>query len=414
MDRKEALAALKLDRDAKPAEASSHRGWWIAGIGIVVIAVALAVSWWVFLRPRAVPVHTVAVTSQGGNTGVAGGGAILNASGYVVAELQATVSSQITGMIDSVSVDEGMHVEKNQILARLDDRAAHAAVAGALSQLYTDRASVAQARAQLSQGKLTLARNESLIKQHMISQAALNTAQTAVAIDKATLDHAEGQIKVDQDNLHLSQIQLSYTLIRAPFAGVVTEKFAHPGEMISPAAVGGFTQTGICTVVDMKSLELDVDVNEAYIQRVHAGQKVEAVLDAYPNWRIPAHVINVVPTANSQKGTVKVRIAFDKLESRILPQMSVQAFFYSSKKNANQASQIARIEIPKAAVHGSRGNRYVYLVEGGHVKKHGIKIAPATGNGKVTVLSGLSGGEQLIVSAKTPLHDGEAVQEQSQ
>lgn len=406
MDKKDALNALKIDRDA-PAAASPGHGWLFGGISVALAIIVIAAAWWYF-HPKAVTVQTMTVAVQGGD---ASGGSILNASGYVVAQQQATVSSQVTGMINAVYVEEGVHVKKDQVLARLDDSAARAAAATAASQLQADQALVAQNQAQLLKDQQNLTRTITLAKQGLLSQSDLDSAQAAVSIDQANLDHAKGQVKVDQDNLRSSNIYLDYTVIRAPFSGVVTEKYAHPGEMISPAAVGGFTKTGICMLVDMRSLEVDVDVNEAYIQRVQDGQQVDAVLDAYPDWHIPSHVISVVPTANQEKATVKVRIAFDKLDPRILPQMGVQVWFYA-EANKNSEPQVTRIVIPKTAVQGESGNRYVYLVERGHVKQQSVKTLPAS-NDQVTVLSGLSGGEQLVVSSKTQLHADEIVQEQN-
>ncbi len=406
MDKKDALNALKIDRDA-PLTAPPRRGWLLGGLSLILAIIVLAGAWWYF-HPQVVMVQTMSVTAQGGD---APGGSILNASGYVVAEQQATVSSQVTGMINAVYAEEGMHVQKDQVLARLDDSAARAAVAMAGSQLLADQALVVQNQAQLLKDQQNLARTRTLAKQGLMSQSDLDSAQAAADIDQANLEHAQGQVQVDQDSLRSSKIFLDYTVIRAPFSGVVTEKYAHPGEMISPAAVGGFTKTGICMLVDMRSLEIDVDVNEAYIQRVKNGMPVDAVLDAYPSWHIPAHVISVVPTANQEKATVKVRIAFDNLDSRILPQMGVQVWFYA-EKGQNSQPQIATIAIPQSAVHGSGAAQYVYVVDQGHVKQQSVKILPAANN-QVTVLSGLSGGEILVVSSKAPLHEGEKVQEQN-
>ena len=409
MDKKDALNALKIDRGPGPAAGGGHRGWWIGGLAVVAVILAVVLTWW-FSQAHAVLVQTQTVAVQGGDSP---SGSILNASGYVVAEQQATVSSQVTGMITAVYAQEGMRVTEGQVLARLDDRGALAELAGAQSQLQADQALVAQNRAQLLKDQQNLTRTAALAKQRLMSQSDLDNAQAAVDMDKAALAHAQGQVKVDEDNLQAAQIGVSYTVIRAPFSGVVTEKYAHPGEMISPAAVGGFTQTGICTLVDMQSLEIDVDVNEAYIQRVKNDMRVDAVLDAYPNWHIPAHVISVVPTANKEKATVKVRIAFDKLDPRILPQMGVQVWFYAEQNDANAQPSVATISIPQSAVHGTGANQYVYLVANGKIKQQSVKTLPAT-NDQLTVMSGLSGGETLVVSAKSPLHDGEAVREQNQ
>ncbi|MBU6510627.1 MAG: efflux RND transporter periplasmic adaptor subunit [Gammaproteobacteria bacterium] len=404
MDKKDALNALKIDRDAEPAAGRGRRGWLVGGlIAMAAVVIAVVLTWW-FSQPNAVLVQTQTVAVQGGDSNA---GSILNASGYVVAEQQATVSSQITGMIAAVYAQEGMRVKQGEVLARLDDRAARATLAGAQGQLQADEALVAQNQAQLLKDRQNLRRTAALAKQHLMSQSDLDNATAAVDMDKAALDHARGQVKVDQDNLKAAQIGLSYTVIRAPFSGVVTEKYAHPGEMISPAAVGGFTQTGICTLVDMKSLEIDVDVNEAYIQRVKNNMRVDAVLDAYPSWHIPAHVISVVPTANKEKATVKVRIAFDKLDPRILPQMGVQVWFYA-EPNSNTQTSVATISIPQSAVHGSAGSQYVFLVANGRVKQQSVKVLPGA-NQQVTVVSGLNGGETLVTASPASLRDGEAV-----
>ena len=405
MDKKDALNALKIDRDAEPAPGRGPRGWLVGGlIAVAAVVIAVVLTWW-FSKPHAVLVQTQTVAVQGGDSGA---GSILNASGYVVAEQQATVSSQITGMIAAVYAQEGMRVKQGEVLALLDDRGARAALAAAQGQLQADQALVAQNQAQLLKDRQNLRRTEALAKQHLVSQSDLDDAVAAVDMDKAALDHVRGQVKVDQDNLKAAQIGLSYTVIRAPFPGVVTEKYAHPGEMISPAAVGGFTQTGICTLVDMKSLEIDVDVNEAYIQRVKNDMRVDAVLDAYPNWHIPAHVISVVPTANKEKATVKVRIAFDKLDPRILPQMGVQVWFYAEANSSSTQTSVATISIPQSAVHGSGASQYVFLVANGHVKQQSVKVLPGA-NQQVTVVSGLNGGETLVTSSPSSLRDGEAV-----
>lgn len=410
MDKKEALDALKIDRSER--EPSGGGGKRIVGaIVALIVLFGGGAAAWAFLAPHAVAVKTAVAEVSGGSAG-GGGGSVLNASGYVVPQMETTVSSQITGQLDKVLVDEGMHVNKGEVLARLDDRSEQAGVATAKSQLDADRAGVAKARAQLAQDKLTLERTQALAKHHLVSAADLDQAQSQVKIDEALLAAAEGQIKVDESNLNTAELALSYTIIRAPFSGVVTEKYAHPGEMISPEAVGGYTQTGVCHLVDMHSLEVDVDVNEAYIQRVHDGMRTEAVLDAYPNWRIPSHVINVVPTANKEKATVKVRIAFDKLDPRIVPQMGVQVWFYDSAKSG-AASTPTVVTVPSDAVLGNGGEHYVYVVDDGRAKRETITAGAAQG-GKTTVLSGLSGGERVIVSPPASVKDGAKVKDQEQ
>ena len=395
------MDALKLDRGHEPERVPRPwLPWAIGGAAAVVLAIT-AFVWWI-LGPGAVSGHTVTVASSG-----AGSGAALNASGYVVAQQQATVAAQITGMVTAVYVNEGDKVRAGQIIAQLDDSAARATLEAAQSQLAADRAVPPEYQAQLNRDRRTLERTRALIKADAVSQTTLDIAVAAVGVDQSERDHAIGQVAVDEKNVALDKTQLSFTVIRTPFAGVVTERYAHPGEMISPQAVGGFTQTGICKVVDMSSLEIDVDVNEAYVQRAHTGQKVEAILDAYPDWSIPAHVIGVVPTANQQKATVKVRIAFDKLDPRILPQMGVQARFLSS--DAPLAAPIVRV--PATAVRRDGAQSILFVVENGHAARR-VVVARPTESGDVVIRGGLDGGERVIVSADGDLKDGTEVREQ--
>ncbi len=333
---------------------------------------------------------------------------MLNASGYVVAQLQATVAAQTTGMITDVLVQEGAHVAQGQVLARLDDSAAQAQVAAAKSQLAADEALVPQYTAQLERDRLMLARTRTLAQQGAANQSTLEAATAAAQTDEALLAHARAQADVDRNNVTLAMTALSYMVIRAPFAGVVTERYAHPGEMISPQAVGGFTQTGICTIVDMASLEVDVDVNETLITRLHTGQRATVVLDSYPDWRIAAHVITIVPTANQQKATIKVRLGFDKPDPRILPQVGAQVWFEGA---SNGAAAPAAITIPASAVQHEGGRLFVYRLDDGVVHIVDVRTAPA-GRGEVRVLSGLKDGDRIAISAEGLLTEGRKVREQ--
>lgn len=417
MDKKD-LEALRIDRDPEPSANKGRRRWpWLLAV-VAVIAVGVGAGAWQVLRAQPIAVETMIVATRAPAPAGGGGASVLNASGYVVAQLSSTVSSQITGQITEVIVNEGERVEKGQVLARLDDSTQQAAVATAASQITADAANVAKARAQLDQDLLHLQRTQAMAAQHLTSAADLDRANSQVAIDRAALAAAGGEVAVARDAWNAARIQLAYTVIRAPFAGVVTEKYAHPGEMISPAAVGGYTKTGICQLVDMRSLEIDVDVNENYIQRVHVGMRAEALLDAYPDWRIPAHVISVVPTADRDKATVKVRIAFDRLDPRILPDMSLQVWFYDAPADAETARSgdssaagdpvVAAISVPGSAVLGQGSASYVFTVVGAHARKQPVTVG-GTRNGEVTVLDGLAPGDVVITRSDKPLTDGMAV-----
>jgi RND family efflux transporter MFP subunit len=407
MDR-EALNALKRDRTDDNGPEPSRKGLFWAILIIVIFAAGGAAAW-ASLGDQPLKVKTATATVSGGGGGGGSGASVLNASGYVVAQQEAAISSQIVDKIEKVTIDEGEHVKKGQVVAYLDNSSQKAQVAEARSVLSTDKAAIKKAKATLALDKITLKRQNKLLPRRATSQSAVDKAHAAVQVDQAALAQAKAKLGVDQRALDADQVQLSYTVLHAPFDGVVTEKYAHPGEMISPAAVGGYTQTGICHLVDMKSLEVDVDVNEAYIQRVHKGMRTEAVLDAYPNWRIPSHVISVVPTANKEKATVKVRIAFNKLDPRIVPEMGVQVWFYNKKPKHGESAP-AFVSVPAKAIRGSGADQYVYVVNDGKAHRQSVKTGSRRGDA-VRVTSGLSGGEKVIVSAPKKLHDGEKVAE---
>jgi RND family efflux transporter MFP subunit len=263
---------------------------------------------------------------------------VLDASGYVVAQRMATVSSKTTGKIVEILVKEGMAVEADQLLARMDSTSEQIEFDLARSQVAAARAGMREAQARLHEAELSLQRTENLVKSNLVSVAELDSARAAVGSLRAGVDMRQADLGVAEQRLALAQQRLDDTFIRAPFAGVVTVKNAQPGEIVSPvSAGGGFTRTGVCTLVDMRSLEVEVDVNEAYIKRVFIGQRVDARLDAYPDWTIPARVSAIVPTADRQKATIKVHIQFDELDPRILPEMGVKVRFLGEKneKRAN-------------------------------------------------------------------------------
>ena len=196
--------------------------------------------------------------------------------------------------------------------------------------------------------------------------------------------------------------------LRAPFAGVVVTKNAQPGEMISPiSAGGGFTRTGICTIVDMTSLEIEVDVNEAYIQRVKAGQDVNAVLDAYPDWQIPAEVIAIVPTADRQKATVRVRIGFRERDSRVLRDMGVKVAFLGSEQAATETAPPV-IYIPSDAIKTDSEGSYVWIIRDNSVQRRAVTVGPGSGAGQL-IRTGLSVGDRIVISAEETLRPGQAV-----
>src|SRR5829696_8636288 len=343
------LAALRIPQE--------ERGGRRVPVGLIVVVLLVlgavaAGAWYWKTQMQVVVVKTAAATLKSG--GPTAAGAVLNASGYVVARRRATVSSKVTGKVLNVLIEEGQPVKEGQILAHLDDTQPRAALAFAEAQLASSRKAAAEDQARLTQAELTLGRRQQLLKEGVVGKAELDEAQSNVDSLKARIAYTTQQIGVAESQVHLQKTNLTDMVVRAPFSGVVISKDAQPGEMISPvSAGGGFTRTGIGTIVDMSSLEIEVDVSESYINRVTPGQKVEAVLDAYQDWRIPAHVITTIPTADRQKATVRVRIGFDKLgDPRILPDMGVKVSFLRDEPAAGAEVPAAapRIMVPKTAV----------------------------------------------------------------
>jgi RND family efflux transporter MFP subunit len=336
------------------------------------------------------------------------GDTVLNASGYVTARRRATIASEITGRLVELRVEEGMPVAKGEVVARLDDKLYRAALELAESRLAAAERVVQEAQVEIELAELTLQRTTKLLADGVVGQAEYDDDRTRLDALRARHASVQEQVAVAGREVAVRRAEMTNTVIRSPFAGIVISKDAHVGEMVSPvSAGGGFTRTGICTVVDMSSLEIEVDVNESYISRVRPMQRVEAILDAYPDWRIPASVITTIPAADRQKATVEVRIAFEELDPRILPDMGVKVAFRDVEADAGEASR-PKIRIPKSAVREQDGKDVVYLVSNGRAERRAVRLGGETGD-RVEVVAGLSSGEQVILEAPEELNDGAAV-----
>ncbi|MDQ6648297.1 MAG: efflux RND transporter periplasmic adaptor subunit, partial [Pseudomonadota bacterium] len=322
MDNTELLKELRIERHQREDHGRGAVRWpWII-VAVLLLMMVLAGAGWFWLGHRAITVQTAVALVPSANSEA---GAVLQATGYVTARRQATVSAQITGTLTAVLIEEGDRVTKGQVLARLDDSGYKANLAAARAQADSAHAQVAQYQVQLAQGVHDATRLQSLVGRGLVSKQSAEQAQTQVKSLRAQLNAQVQQAKSAMAQADVAQVNYDYCVVRAPFSGVVTTKDAQVGEIISPlSAGGGFTRTGVGTIVDMNSLEVDVDVNEAYIGRVKPGMSAEAVLDAYPDWTIPAHVIAIVPTADRGKATIKVRVALEKKDARVVPDMGVR------------------------------------------------------------------------------------------
>jgi len=401
---KKDLDALRIDRSATGSR--RPRVWRRLVIIALLLIGAGATSLWWFGRNRGESVRTIRVREQ--VVAAPGGATVLNASGYVTARRRATVASKITGRLTAVHVEEGLPVSSGQVLARLDDAAHRAALALTESRLEAAGRAIRETEAQLELARKTLKRTRRLVEAGIVDREKLDEGETEVETYEARLALEQQQVVVVQREVGLRRTELDDTVIRAPFDGVVVSKDAQPGEMVSPnSAGGGFTRTGICTIVDMGSLEIEVDVNESYISRVRAGQTVEAVLDAYPDWRIPGKVITTIPTADRQKATVLVRIGFDELDPRILPEMGIKVAFREQETAAPTAPE-RRLLVPFAALHEDGGRNTVFLVSDGRVERRVVTVGGTTDD-QVIVQTGLRAGEEVIVDGPDNLREGDRV-----
>jgi RND family efflux transporter MFP subunit len=400
-DPSDRISKLKIDRSA---DKTASRSWLLPATGIA--AVAVVGLWLIVLRPGSSDV-LIEIEVARKPPSVAAANSVLDASGYVVARRQATVSSKVTGKVEQVFIEEGMRVEEGQIVATLDDSTQQAQLELAIAQVDSARAALAEIEAQLRNARLDRDRTRDLAGRDLASKSSLDTAEATYDELAARLATGRENVDVAERNVALARDSLANMTIRAPFAGMVVTKNAQPGEMISPvSAGGGFTRTGICTIIDTDSLEIEVDVNESYIQRVTAGQRVSAVLDAYPEWRIPAEVIAIIPTADRQKATVRVRVGFLERDDRILRDMGVKVSFLGDGAPRETGTDVQGVMITADALRSDASGDFVWIVRGDTVERRSVVLVGSRDRSQVLVASGLVAGDTVVRAADGPLSAG--------
>jgi RND family efflux transporter MFP subunit len=398
------LSSLRIDDRSRPASKTGKRlGLFAAVVGAVLLLGSLLLA---FRSQK--PVVEVATARP--TTG-AKAEALLNASGYITPRRRATVAAKVTGRVEQIYAEEGLHVKSGQVLATLDCSQPNAALTSARSDRDATAAALADLEVQSANADREAVRAQGLHTAGVISPQALDTAKTTAESLHSKIALTKEQVRAADSRIGVAKEDADNCIVRAPFDGIVVSKDAQRGEVVSPiSAGGGFTRTGIATLVDMKSLEIEVDVNESYIARVQQGQRVSATLDAYPDRELPASVRTVIPTADRQKATVKVRIAFDKLDDTILPDMGVKVAFLSAapppEKNAGSE---ARALVPKSAIRNDGGKQIVYLVRDEKLERRAVSLGADRGS-DVEVLAGLAPGDRLVVGGADKLHEGQAVE----
>ena len=395
------LGSLRID-DGKRRGRKTGK---VLGAFAAILGLAVIVTGAVFAFRNQTPVVEVATAQKA----AAGRPTLLNASGYVTPRRRATVAAKITGRVTGVFFDEGMHVPEGFVLARLDDSDVRRALDSAKADRNATEAQIADFQVQLRNAEIQLHRAQELQAAGVQSQETLDNARTTADSLRAKIALAKQQVLASDARIQEAQQAVDNCIIRAPFDGIIVSKDAQVGEMVSPiSAGGGFTRTGIATIVDMNSNEIEVDVNEAFIARVVPGQPVTSVLDAYPDWQIPSKVRTVIPTADRQKATVKVRISFLKLDPRILPDMGVKVTFLGEAPVEKGEAGPAAL-IPPDAVRDENGKKVVFVVKDGHLERRAVTTGATRGT-DLEILAGLNAGDPVVVKGPANLRDGQAVE----
>jgi RND family efflux transporter MFP subunit len=410
------LGSLRISDTKRNATRSSRRWLWLILGALALILLAVAAS---AFRDRKVEVEVAAARKP-----VNGPAGVLNASGYITPRRRATIAAKITGRVTKVMFDEGTRVSEGQLLATLDDSDARRAWDSAKADRDSAHAAIADFEVQLRNAEIELRRTQQLVKEGVQTQQALDLSITTADSLRAKINLAKQQVAASEARIREQQQAVDNCTIRAPYAGIVVSKDAQVGEMVSPvSAGGGFTRTGIATIVDLHSNEIEVDVSESYIAKVQGNQPVTAILDAYPDWSIPAKVRTVIPTADRQKATVKVRISFTDdshvrlidpaTQPRILPDMGVKVTFLEEEKPkvaGDKSAAVAAVAlVPQAAIHQDNSSKFVFVVKGDVLERRAVTVGSVRGT-DVEILAGIQPDAVVVVKGPESLRDGQSVQ----
>ena len=407
MNKSDLLNELRIGKEHRDDHTGGGARWPRIAAALAVVLVVAGVVGWYFVSNSAKAFEVEAATA----TAPTAGGvdtSVLQATGYVTARRSATVSAQITGTLIDVLIEEGDRVEKGQVLARLESTQQQAYLAQAQASARAAQALLVQYQAQLAQNQRDLKRQGDIVARKLASTQSLELAQTQVDSQAAAVAAQRKQVDVAQANVQAAQVQLDYCTVRAPFTGMITAKAAQVGEIVSPlSAGGGFTRTGVGTIVDMDSLEIEVDVNESYISRVVPKQGAQAVLDAYPDWKIPAHVIAIIPTADRGKATVKVRIGIDAKDPRILPEMGARVSFYEEAPKTANAPPPKGVLVPVSAIVKRDGKDTVFAIDADRARAK--PVTPGQSYNDLRLVEGIGSGTRVVKQPPAEMTDGAAV-----
>ena len=411
------LSKLRINRDDPPPAVRRALGrvLWLTGAAVLIVAVVVVIG----RRGGGVPVQVVTVTTAaGGGEGAArggnGGAVAVVANGYVVARTKAAVSAKIPGRLAMLNVSEGSRVEKGDIIARLDNADYAAAVGQAEAGLASAKATLIETQSDRDQLQREFVRVRDIRAQNpnLVSPQDVENADSKARQADARVSAQEARVDAAAAAMRVAQASLENTYIRAPFSGTVLRKEAEVGEVVAPSVGGGLTRGAVVTMADLATLEVEVDVNEAYIARIQSGQQARITLDAYPDTAFRGAVRQVVPTADRQRATVQVKVAIVDRDPRILTEMGAKVEFLQAPRpiasGAAQPVERPRIIVPAEAVRSENGRDVVWIVRDGRVHSRDVDAGPVSGNFR-EIRSGLSGGEQLLVGGIETPTEGQRV-----
>ena len=398
------LSGLSIKREAAQRGPRRSRRL-LVGAAVGLVLVALAVVAVMASRERPLEVSVVRAEARGGGGGTGG----ISANGYVVARTKASISSRLAGRLAYLGVEEGDRVKAGEVIARLESSEYEAAVSGARADVATAEATRHEADAARTQAERALVRARDLAAKQLIAPQAREDAETSLEVAEARQQAAVARWQAATHALRAAEALLENTRVRAPFDGTVLRKDAEVGEVVAPSVGGGLTRGAVVTMADLSTLEVEVDVNEAYIAGIGDGQLADIVLDAYPTESFRGHVRQVVPTADRQKATVLVRVAIDSKDARILPEMGARVVFREPAAAASPAAPaVSRIFVPAAAVKNEGEQAVVYVVQEERAVRRVVEAGPVSG-GEREIRRGLSGGESLVLEPPAELQDGARV-----
>ena len=410
------LSKLRINRDDPPpaVKRALSRVLWLTAAAILIIGVVVIIG----RRAGTVPVQVVTVTTSGeGGRGTgdgAGGAVAVVANGYVVARTKAAVSAKIPGRLAQLNVSEGSSVQKGEVIARLDNADYAAAVGQAEADLASAKATLIESQSDRDQMQRDYVRVRDIHAQNpnLVSPQDVENADSRARQAGARFDAQSARVDAAAAALRVAQANLENTYVRAPFSGTVLRKEAEVGEVVAPSVGGGLTRGAVVTMADLATLEVEVDVNEAYIARVHSGQQARITLDAYPDTAFRGAVRQIIPTADRQRATVQVKVSILDRDPRILTEMGAKVEFLETPRAAaagsGQPVERPRIIVPADAVRSENGRDVVWIVRDGRLQRRDVDAGPVSGNFR-EIRSGLAGGEQLLVGGIETPKEGQRV-----